>query len=390
VRSTAAPAKVTFETVSTSEEFGALAGSWDELVRAMPRPSPMLLHGWLSAWWRHYGGDGELAVQVAYRDGKLVGAVPLCIRPKLGLRALTFVGDSQAVLADMLIAEGEGTAVSLPLAERVAESGPGYDFVDLIGLPTPSRLLDALGASRFHLIVRSEAPVLDVNGQSWEELYRAKTNSKRRNLHKRRRRQLAELGRLETTVARTREDLEAALEDAFVIHDLRWADRPDQSEFTTPTGKRFHREAIAALAELDAARIITLTLDGRPIAFVYFFALEGAMYCNRLAFDPEFGRYSPGVVNRFDALQIAADEGVSRIEFLGGDERFKMELADRQEPLYEALGLGQSVQGRAAIAGRVNTIRLRRLLKRSSAIHRFYYHGLMPTRRALRQVARRT
>jgi CelD/BcsL family acetyltransferase involved in cellulose biosynthesis len=383
-----APAAVTFETISTQEGFDALAGSWDDLVRAMPRPSPVLLHGWLSAWWRHFGEGGELAVQVAYRDGTLVGALPLCVRPAHGLAVLTFLGGPHTSLADMLIAEGESDSVGLRLAERAA-SVSGYDFAHLYGLPASSRLVDALGPSRFHLIVRAEAPVLDLNGQSWEELYRAKTNSKQRNLHKRRRRQLSDLGRLETTFARTHEELEPALEDAFALHDLRWADRPDRSEFTTPTGKRFQREALAALAEADAARIITLALDGRPIAFVYFFTLEGIVYCHRLAFDPEFGRYSPGLVNRFDALEHMADEGATRIEFLGGDERYKMELADRQEPLYEGLGLARTVQGKAAIAARVGSIRLRRFLKRSPTIHRFYYNGLKPTRRALRQVARR-
>ena len=131
-------------------------------------------------------------------------------------------------------------------------------------------------------------------------------------------------------------------------------------------------------------RIVTLKLNGRPIAFVYYFVLEGRMYCYRLAFDPEFQRFSPGVVNRFDALETAFAEGATRVEFLGGAERYKMELADRFEPLYEGLGLARSVPGRAALAGRVNAIRLRRFLKRSASIRRFYYEGLAPARRLFR------
>jgi CelD/BcsL family acetyltransferase involved in cellulose biosynthesis len=389
VRSTTAPARLILETISTAERFETLAGDWDELVRAMPRPSPLLLHGWLSAWWRQFGEGGELAVQVAYRDERLVGAVPLCVLPKRGLRVLTFIGSSHSALADLMVAPGESTSVDLELAERAVAS-PDYDYADFFGLPASSRLVAALDGKHFHVIVRAEAPVLDLDGKSWDAVYRAKTNSKQRNLHKRRRRQLSGLGRLDSSVARTRDELEPALEDAFALHDLRWEDRPDRSEFTSPAGKRFQREALAALADQDAARIITLSLDGRPIAFVYFFALEGVVYCHRLAFDPAVGRFSPGTVNRFDALEALSDEGVSRIEFLGGGERYKMELADRQEPLYEALGLGRSVRGRAAIAARVGAIRLRRFLKRSPAIHRFYYNGLKSTRRALRRVAGRT
>ena len=64
------------ETVSTIDAFEALAGEWDDLVRAMPRPSPFLLHGWLAEWWRHYGEGAEFAVQVARSDGRLAGALP--------------------------------------------------------------------------------------------------------------------------------------------------------------------------------------------------------------------------------------------------------------------------------------------------------------------------
>ena len=35
-------------------------------------------------------------------------------------------------------------------------------------------------------------------------------------------------------------------------------------------------------------QIVTLRLDGRPIAFAYNFALEGTMHCYRLAFDPDY------------------------------------------------------------------------------------------------------
>ncbi len=375
---TTAPPGVTFETISTDASFAALGGSWDDLVRAMPRPSPLLLHAWLRSWWRHYGEGSELAVQVAYRDGNLVGALPLVVRPKMGLRVLTFLGGNDSTLADLLLAEGESSAIAMSLAERAASSK--HDFADFFGLPAPSKLAGALGSPRLRLIMRAEAPVLDLSAD-WNTIYQTKLSKKNRALHRRRLRQLTELGRLETKVARTRDELGPALEDAFRVHDLRWQGRPDGSTFGTRTGKHFNQEAMAELAELDVPRVVTLSLDGRPIAFVCYFMLERRMYCYRLGFDPALGRFSPGLVNRFDALEAGAAEGATRIEFLGGAERYKMELADRQEPLYQALGLAQTVQGRAAVAGRLNAIRLRRFVKRSPAIRRFYYEGLAPLRR---------
>jgi len=379
VSTTTAPAAVSFGTVSTEAEFAALGDSWDGLVRGMPRPSPHLLHAWLLSWWRHYGDDSELAVHVAYRRDELVGALPLCVQPSHGLRVLTFLGAEQASLADMLLTDDAGPEIAAQLAERAAATD--HDYAAFFGLPASSPFASALGPSRLKLIVRAEAPVLDLGGLDWEAYYKSRLSSNQRALRRRRTRQLAKLGTLETTIARTREELATALEDAYELHARRWQGRPDGSDFGTTIGKDFQREGTAALAELDIPRIVTLKLDGRPIAFSYYFMLERTMFCHRLAFDPELGRLSPGLVNRYDALENAFSEGVTRVEFFGGTERYKMELTDTTQPLHEGLGLPRTLAGRAVVASRVNGIRLRRFLKRSPALRRFYYEGLAPTRR---------
>src|SRR5436190_2123276 len=46
---------VRLETVDSEGGLVALGDSWDALFRAMPRPSPFLLHCWVVEWWRHYG-----------------------------------------------------------------------------------------------------------------------------------------------------------------------------------------------------------------------------------------------------------------------------------------------------------------------------------------------
>jgi hypothetical protein len=41
------PGALEVGTISSLDEFELLKGELDEVVRAMPRPSPFLLHGWL-------------------------------------------------------------------------------------------------------------------------------------------------------------------------------------------------------------------------------------------------------------------------------------------------------------------------------------------------------
>lgn len=364
------------ETISSETEFARLGGSWDGLVRAMPRPSPFLLHGWLLEWWRHYGGRDDLAVHVAYRGPRLVGALPLFTRRRPGLRVAEFVGGTWALLADVLVAPGE-EAVAAALVEQAA-SGE-HDFANLFGLPGSSRLAAALPPGSLRLIERLEAPVLDLSG-GWDEAYRRKLSSKARSERRRRRRQLEELGRVEVSVARTREEIAPALEEAFRIHLLRWQGRRDASGFATPTGLRFHRAALLRLADLDVPRLVTIRFDGRAIAFALSFQLSGRAYGVTMAFDPAFGRFGTGAEAKLLSLETAAAEGIRRVELLGAADAHKQRFTDRFEPIHQGIGLAETLRGRAAVGALLGGIRARRRLKRSQTARKLYYRIPRPAR----------
>jgi CelD/BcsL family acetyltransferase involved in cellulose biosynthesis len=356
------------ETVSSEAEFEALADSWDDLVRAMPRPSPFLLHGWLLEWWRHYGGRSELAVHVAYRGDAPVAALPLCTTRRFGLRVTEFVGGTWALLADVLVAPGEDEAVE-SLVERVASSG--HDFANLFGLTGSSRLAGAVPPYALRLVERLEAPVLDLSA-GWDAVYRAHISSKARSERRRRWRQLEELGTVETSVARTADELASALEEAYRVYALRWRGRRDPSGFVTPAGRAFHNDALRRLAELDVPRIVTIRLDDRPIAFALALQLSGRTYGVTMAFDPAYGRFGPGAEAKLLSLQTAAEEGVTRVELLGAAAAHKQRFTDWYEPIYQGIGLARTARGRAAAEVLVNGIAIRRRLKRSRTAQRLY------------------
>jgi CelD/BcsL family acetyltransferase involved in cellulose biosynthesis len=367
---------VVVETVESPEGLEALAPEWDPLVCAMERPSPFLLHGWLAEWWRHYGASGErLAVVTARRQGRLVGAAPLFVGRERGVRTARFLGAHESALADLLLAEDEPASTAQLLREGI--QAQSFDYADLFGLPQASLLGQFDG---LRVVERVEAPVL-LMPDGWEDAYRAKTGSKKRNLHRRRLRQLGELGAVEFAVGRTREELEPMLEEAFRVHNLRWQGRPDGSTFGTEKGRDFHRAALRRLADDDVLRIVLMRIGGRPAAFHYFFELEGTMVVHRLAFDPALARYSPGLVATLETLRVASEDGMTRVEFLGGNERYKLELADQEEPLYEAIGLARNPWGGLAARKQLASLWVRMRLKRSDRLHRLYLGGLGSLRR---------
>jgi len=356
-----------FETVSTEDELAGLAAGWNALVRGMPRPSPFLLHGWLLEWWRQHGGSRTLAVHVARREGRLVGAVPLCVRSRYGLRVTEFVGGTAAPLADLMVAPGEDPAVAAGLAERIGRTGG--DFADLFGLPGGCRLARALPADSLTVLERIEAPVLDLRS-GWEQRLSSRTRRERA----RRRRRLEGLGRVRLSVARTPDELAATVEDAFRLHALRWQGRHPGPEFSTAAGRAFHRAALRRLAEDDVPRLVTLTVGGRPVAFSLHLLLERTVYGVSMGFDPELARLSPGTEALLCALQLAAEEGAERVEFLGAADPYKQALTDRLEPLHQAIGVASTPRGRVAAELLVAGVRARRRLRRSETARRIYAH----------------
>lgn len=336
----------------------------------MRRPSPFLLHGWLLEWWRHYGGKRRLAVHVAVREGRLTGALPLCLRRRHGLAVTEFLGGKRATLADLMVSPGEEEATAAELAERIGATG--HDYADLFGMPADSRLAATLSSGSLRLIERLEAPVLDLR-PGWDFVYHAKLSKKALADRRRRRRQLEALGAVDVSIARTAEELEPALAEAFRVHVRRWHGRRDTSGFTTPTGMRFHRAALLRLAEQDVPRLVTLRLRGRAIAFALYLQLERTLYGLIMAFDPAFARFAPGSETLFCALETAAGESVERVEFLGAAAEHKQRFTDRLEPIYEGIGLASTIRGRGAVEALAGGIRVRRQLKRSQTAQRLYY-----------------
>jgi CelD/BcsL family acetyltransferase involved in cellulose biosynthesis len=359
------------ELLSAEAELAALAPAWDELVGAMPRPSPFLLNAWLVEWWRHFGAGGRLAVWTAFRGDRLVAGLPLFVRRRLGLRMLEFVGGTKAALADVMLRPEEGDSNAAVVA--AAGDGLDYDFTNVFGLPAESRLTRQPAWDDLRLIERLEAPVLDLS-DGWDAVYERKFSSRARQHRRRRRRQLEKLGSVEISVARKPDELGPAFDDASRLYALRWRGRREGSGLLSVEGASFYRSALLRLAEQDVPRVLTLRLDGRPVAANVYLLISRTLYGLVMAFDPTFARYAPGSEALYTVLEAAAGEGVTRAEFLGAATGHKQQFADRVEPIYQGIGLARTVRGRLGAEALEAGIRLRRRAKRSETARRLYAH----------------
>jgi CelD/BcsL family acetyltransferase involved in cellulose biosynthesis len=106
------------------------------------------------------------------------------------------------------------------------------------------------------------------------------------------------------------------------------------------------------------------------------------MFVYRLAFDPEFGEHSPGLLTTLRAIELGAAEGVTRVDFGRGDDRYKRQLAKEEQPLRGGLCLINSRRGRYAVTATKLMLAMRGRLKHSSTLTRAYRTARLIRRRA--------
>jgi CelD/BcsL family acetyltransferase involved in cellulose biosynthesis len=162
----------------------------------------------------------------------------------------------------------------------------------------------------------------------------------------------------------TREEYLAAL-DGKERHEVRRKRRRFEASFGPGRLERVGGEGLAAFAAMhraapgakggfltgameaffrDLLGIAGARLDllagpgGRPVAAAFGFQDERAYYLYNSAYDPAAADASPGVVLVDLLVQQAIEAGLTRLDFLKGDEAYKLRLGGRPRPLFVVEG----------------------------------------------------
>jgi CelD/BcsL family acetyltransferase involved in cellulose biosynthesis len=342
-----------------ADELDAIAPAWDALVLAGRGVGPCMLAGWIATRMR-FAPERHYAVLTAWRGDRLLAGFAIATARRSGLTVAEAIGGWDDYFSDLLFLPGEDEAARGVL--RAVRSEP-VDAVDYYGIRAGSMLAEIAGTSlvthrRSH-ILHAEMP------DGFDAFLKSKLSTKSRSGLRRKARHLDELGGLEFERIREPDRLRAMLPDLFRLHDARWDaidDREDLSSFGDEARRGFEADALARLAADGYARMSVARVAGTPIAFSYWFAVGSSMFSYRLAFDPQgaHARFSPGLLTFLDACEMAAEEGMRRIEFGRGLEEYKERLHDGRGWLYEGLGLTASNRGRLAVPALTTAIRARR------------------------------
>lgn len=293
----------------------ARADAWDQLVADAEVPNPFYARRIVEAHVAHGLAGADLRFVVVHRGGDLLALLPFRPRgARLGLfrRAAAGLVSPYIVTSTPLVTRRAAAEAIDALLAGMATTGEGGLWI-LPLLSTHSAvgaaLEAAIAARRWPACTLSafERPVFDARDAG---AYTTHLGPGRRKDLQRRRRRLAERGRVEMQSFSGGTGLRQAVEDFLALEQKGW-----KGEAGTALACRENTAAYLRAVFTDGGGPVTcradmLKLDGLPIAISLAFVSGGTAYMFKTTYDETLRRYAPGVLLE-DEIVRACQSGLA-------------------------------------------------------------------------------
>jgi CelD/BcsL family acetyltransferase involved in cellulose biosynthesis len=330
------------EIVTTTERLAEVAGAWNTLWR----DSDALIfqsHTWVSAWWTTIPDRNQRALRIGlvWHGERLVAVAPLAVARRRGVRLLEWAAASYTDYGDILVARDCPPDVLTRLWRQIRKSG-GYDIVAL------NRLLPN-AAARAMIATSAEAgPALRRNhrtepsfrvappwttGTAWLE----SQNKKLRQNYRRGYKALEETGPAKFRLLGDDEPLAPVLARTAELK-RKWLARQGRESDLFDAGAATLPALVEALKQAGILRVFVIECAGQMVAVSLNFVQRHTMMAFVTTYDPDFERASPGMLLMVDYVRWSIDQGLQLVDFLCGDEPFKLRFANASVTLETFMG----------------------------------------------------
>lgn len=321
---------LTAELVRDERGLDRYVEGWDALAVRLSRP--YCAPGWMLAWWRHVAPTGSSLRVVVVHDGGEVRAVApfFAERARAGVVRHRLLAAGTSVHLDVLCPpEGEREAAPLIRAALDAED-PGLVCFEgtPISSPWPAALASGAAGRREALSVTETtmpAPFIAISHPDVEAWYASKSRNFRSQMRKSRKR-LDEAG-ARIAVARTPDEVDRGVRWLAELHHARWEGRGGSAVMDERV-EAMLRDAGSSLDLTDRFRLVTVDLDGEPIAAQLYLAAGEEVGWWLGGHSDDWDSARPQQVVMIEALGDAMSRVETRLDLGSGDQPFKYRFAD--------------------------------------------------------------
>lgn len=308
---------------------------WRERLARDPDRHVFATLEWNKLWWEEFGDDKELFLLKMCRGEDVEALVPLYLKKEGDRKIFRFVGgiDLTDYLGPICSVRDRGD-VADALVGWLAATEVEWDEFDAHNMPVPFGFAEFLveraddrGFS-FTLEQEKTSAVL-LLGDDWDS-YLSELNAKDRHELKRKMRRLER----EHPDALIRQATEDTLEsDLKLFVEMHRGAEGYKGHFMRPEIATFFERVARVFAGLGWLRLDFLEIGNETIAVTFGFEYHDTFYLYNSAYEPEWGRVSPGQMLVAELIKRSIDDGLKRFDFLRGPERYKYQMGGQAVPL---------------------------------------------------------
>jgi CelD/BcsL family acetyltransferase involved in cellulose biosynthesis len=194
-----------------------------------------------------------------------------------------------------------------------------------------------------------EAPPHVPTDGCWTE-YEQRRNTRLLRDLRRRERRLAEEGPPTYEIHTDRFDLDRLLEDCFRAEAASWKGAEGTAISSRSRTRSYYTDIGRFAYSRGELMLALLRVRERPVAMQFNIVSDGTVTVLKLGHDEVFDRFAPGKLLIRHVLRHCFESDVSRYDFAGRPDPYKLEWAEGEEQLTQFRAFAPSFPGLAAYA----------------------------------------
>lgn len=296
---------------------------------------------WNHTWWQAFGDmNHKLLLLCAFRKGLLIGVAPLMIKYQtlpIPSNVIYWIGASDScIMSDFcsFVAAHDSKEVIHAFAQWLETHATLWDeiaFKNMIEDSPDLLYLKFYFTGRSSVQFMQDAPSRKLKAtddtSTLDSIFPHTLKSNLKLLNK--------MGTLSYHCWDCAKEIHPRLDLLFEQHIERRSKTRYPSFFKDPLYKNYFRMLINALSQNGWVQLFTTTLDDKTIAHYIVFKFQNTLYLYTPAFDIQFMKYSPGVIQISSLFDYALKENVKEVSFGAGGEEYKYRYANDATKLCE-------------------------------------------------------
>lgn len=319
--------------ISDYKKFMDCKTEWESLLSESGADNVFLTHDWIACCIKYFYAGGRLLILNVFEGADLKGIAPLAIKKSryfgLPVRTVSFIGTSISDRMDFILA-GDRKEIIREIFDYLISIKEEWDLIDLQELAEyagnlgyienyikEKGLVNIIGPRKKSFFIN-----FDKDKDFFVNKFSKKLEERLKKINNKGIRLNLEFQRYMNGDI----DAEEIFFKAQNIEDKSWKGKNESGIFSKDDTRSFHREILDRFSRSKRLDFSVLTLDEKPIAYIYNYLYGKRSYNYSVAFDKSYSVISAGTMLMLWALKDSGSRGISEFDFARGEDSWKTKL----------------------------------------------------------------